>query len=155
MLLPDSQEIGKLLDLLDHLAPANSLQPVTAREEVQIFMHGDVTVVGQRIGNVADQFMSFLWLLDHGEAVDVGIATGGFIQGGEDAHGRTLARPVGADKTIDLPGLEGERDTVDRSCGAEVFVQVVDLNAHVALPFAGGTETQGTAKTRGMAEPRA
>ena len=69
-------------------------------------------------------------IVDQRDAVDVGIALGGVVQGGQDAHGRRFARAVGTDKAEDMARGKAERNVVDRLGLAEVAFQIDNANVH-------------------------
>src|SRR5439155_14885702 len=137
--------VGEFLDVLDDLPPVVAVQAVGAGEEVEVFVDRNVAVVGQRVGDVTDEAVGLLRLLDDADAVDVGVAGGGLLEGGEDAHGGGLAGAVGADEAEDLAGGEGERDVAHGAGGAVVLAEVVDLDAHGCLRLLSGGEPSASA----------
>jgi hypothetical protein len=55
VLLTDADEVGELLDTVDYLVARGLGDAVSAGEEIQIFVDGNIPVARQGIGDVADQ----------------------------------------------------------------------------------------------------
>ena len=130
MFLADAEKIGEFLDALDHFFPRRRADAVGSREEIQIFMDGDVAMPRQRVGDVTDEAMSLVRFLDDGDVVEKDIAAAGFVERGDDAHGGAFAGAVGSDEADDFAGREGKRDVVHRPRAAIVLFQMVDVNVH-------------------------
>src|SRR5204863_3707558 len=66
-----------------------------------------------------------------GRAVEQDAARVEVLHARDAVEQRGLARAVGADETVDAPGLEGQRHAVDRANAPEVLVHLDDAKRRV------------------------
>ena len=112
MFLADAGDVREFFNRLNRLRALLPAQSVGPREKIQIFVDGDVGVRGQRVGHVTDDAAREFRLLADGNAVEQHVAGGGFLDGGNDAHGGGLARAVRADEAENMAGIKRERNVV-------------------------------------------
>src|SRR5579884_20440 len=131
--LANTEKVGKFFDAFDHFFARGRADAISSRKEIQIFMNRNIPMAWERVGDVADEAMRLVRLFHHGDAVEIDITAGRFVESGDNAHGRTFAGAIWSDEADDFTGREGKRNIIHRSRAAIVFFQMVDMNVHGLL----------------------
>src|SRR5262249_43199348 len=99
-------------DALDHRMRRRRRMwdPVEARHEFQILAYREILVEAEALGHVADVAFDLVRLRADVIAQAGAAALIGCEQPAQHADGRRLARPVGAEKAVDLPALHPHRE---------------------------------------------
>ena len=135
-LVAELDETREVLHLGDRVRQGLPAQAVGAREEVDVFVHGRVAAVGQRVGHVADAPVRDLGMVEDAHAVEQDVSAVGVVERREDAHRRGLAGAVRTDEADDLARAEGERNMVDGVDAArEGAHEIANLDLHSETPF--------------------
>ena len=158
-LLGQHVQAGEAHHAVDGVDPLPAAKLVRPREEIQVFADVDVGIGGEVVGHEAQAAADPVGIVDHGEAVDQGVAGGGQVQRGQDPHAGRLAGAVGADVAENLPLVDRERDVVDRPRAAEMPVQVSQLdhgpgNRHDGVTYHCPKITCDDGSSRGEGTPR-
>jgi hypothetical protein len=138
-------QVDQLEHLLADLLPRRALDPVGGGEEFEVLDHLHVVVDAEEVGHVADRPADVLGRGVDRVAADGRLAPGRVQERGEDAHGRRLARAVGADEAVDVPLLQAQVEAVQ---GVQVAVhlrQVVRLDHGACLRSGRDGETTPSA----------
>ena len=111
---PLVRQVGQLQHV-GHLGAALlAVDVVRRREELQVLLDDHVLVRAEEVRHVADQRADLAALVAHHVIADPRLAPGRLEQGGQDADGRGLARPVGPDEAEALPVLDLQIEVVQR-----------------------------------------
>ena len=101
---------------------------VQAPEHLQVLEAAQVLVDGRVLAGQADSRAELAGVLDDVEAGDARRAAVRRQEGGENADGGRLARPVGAEKPEDAARLDAEVDLVEGDDVAVTLPQAVGLD---------------------------
>ena len=93
-------------------------------EEHQVFIHRQVAVERETLGQIADTRAGLLGMPGHIVSQDVHRAAFEAECADHQPHGCGLARAVGPDQPVGFTGLDGQREAVNGGQSAEVLVQV-------------------------------
>src|SRR5262245_39899078 len=146
-LVADAGQVGELFDAGHHLFAPRPLQSVGAREEIEVLVNGNIAMLRERIGDVADQAPRAFRLFNHRDAVYQRVAGGRLVERRENPHRGRLARAVRADKADHLARRESERDVINRARRAEMLLQIDDFDLHLPSPYK-EEHVNGTRMTR-------
>src|SRR5947199_230073 len=113
----------------DALATLGAFQAINRAEELEVLHHGEVAIEREGLRDVADVRAHLLAVALDVEAVDGGVAAGRDEKAAEDADERRLAGAVRTEEAEDLAARDLQRDAVERTNGAEVLADVLDVNA--------------------------
>ena len=97
---------------------------VDAAEEIYVLLHRQVFVEGETLAHVADLLLDILRFADDVETGHPPLSTAGFKDAAEHADGGRFPRPVGAEKSEDLPLPDVEAHPVHRDEIAEALREV-------------------------------
>ena len=132
---PDVREIDRPLHSLFSFG---ALEPIDGAEEIEVLVDGEIAIKRERLRDVADVLANELAVFFDVVAVDSCVTFRRHEQAAEDADERRFAGAVRTEQTEDLAARNLQRDVVERAKRAEVFRDVLhvdaDLGAH-ALPF--------------------
>ena len=92
-------------------------------EEHQVFIHRQVAVERETLGQIADTRASLLGMPGHIVSQDAHRAAFEAERADHQPHGRGLARAVGPDQPVGFAGLDGQREAVNSGQGAEMLAQ--------------------------------
>ena len=119
-------EVSEGDDVVDAGEAVGSAEAEGAGVEVEVLEHRHVFVGAEAVGDPAEEPADVGWVEDDIVTHDGSPASGGVVEGGEDAHGGGFASAVGADEADDAALVDGEGDPVDGAERAEVALEVFD-----------------------------
>jgi hypothetical protein len=121
----DARLLHRRVDLRPQRLGSHAADPA---DEQQVVADGHVRVERRRFRQVADAALGLERLIEDVEPGNDGLAGGGRHVARQDAHGRGLAGPVGAEEAEDLALVDAERDVVDRGDAAVLLGEVLNLD---------------------------
>ena len=127
-LLGQHVQAGEGHHAVDGVQPPRAAKLIRPRVKIEVLADVDVGIGGEIVGHETDAAADPIGIVDHGEAVDHGVAGRGQVERGQDPHARRLAGAVGADVAEDLSLVHREGDAVHRPGAVEVPVQVPQLD---------------------------
>src|SRR5205085_1238776 len=132
---PDVREIDRPFHPLFSFG---AFEAIDRAEEIEILVNRQIAIKRERLRDVADVLANELSIFLDVVAVDGRVAFRRHEQAAEDADERRFAGAVRTEQTEDFAARNLQRDVVERAKRAEVFRDVLhvdaDLGAH-ALPF--------------------
>ena len=100
---PHTLDLHLIDDLVDLVLQLLAPQALGLAHEAQVLFRRLVHVEGRLLGEIANQPLGLIGVLEDVVPAHLHMARGGGETAGHNVHGCALARAVGAEKTIDMP----------------------------------------------------